>query len=354
MVERLERFLGHRRVKRVAALLVFAAALVLLRHLATLLVFYLIFSRGFGFLARKLGGWTRLPEKAWVGILVFALLAGVGGTIWAGVHKSVPVVRGFSEHAQERVQERIDEFKESDLYKMLEARHVDPEKYSEQVKHFTERLVQGARTTGRVLLHLLLGLILAVLYLLERHEVDATLAKIPKDSFFGYFVSYFEFTAEAIVLTIKVQVIVAFVNALITLPVMLALGLPNVPTLMLMVFAFGLVPVVGNFLSGGVLVILAFLKKGWLGVIIFLVSTVVLHKVESYYLNPRLTAKHVKLPSFVLIASLIVWEHLVGIVGVFISFPFLYVMMKIRDLFREQDAAALAALAEPNAASNSR
>jgi predicted PurR-regulated permease PerM len=341
MVERLEKFLGHLHVKRVAALLVFVAALVLLRHLATLLVFYLIFSRGFGFLSRKLGGWTRLSEKAWVGILVFVLLASVGGATWAGVHKSVPIVRGLSVNAQERVQHRIDEFKGSDLYRMMEARHIDPEKYSEQVKHFTEKMVHGARTTGRIMLHLLLGLILAVLYLLEHKEVDETLAKVPKESFVGYFISYFEFTAEAVVLTIKVQVIVALVNACITLPVMIALRLPNIPALMLMVFAFGLVPVVGNFLSGAVLVILAYLKKGWLGVGVFLIATVVLHKVESYYLNPRLTAKHVKLPSFVLIASLIVWEHLLGIVGVFLSFPFLYVVMKIRDLYTAQDAALL-------------
>jgi predicted PurR-regulated permease PerM len=338
MVERLEGFLGHRHVKRVAALLCFVAALVLLRHLVTLLVFYLIFSRGFGFLAQKLHGWTRLSEKAWVGILVVALLAAVGGGAWTGVHKSLPIVQGLTENAQERVQERIDRFKESDLYQMLEARHIDPDKYSEQIRHFGDRLVTGARTTGRILLHLVLGLILAVLYLVERKEVDETLARVPKESFIGTFVSYFQFTAEAIVLTIKVQVIVALVNAVITLPVMIALGLPNIPALMLMVFAFGLVPVVGNFLSGAVLVILAYLKKGWLGVAVFLLSTVVLHKIESYYLNPRLTAKHVKLPSFVLIASLIVWEHLLGIVGVFVSFPFLFVAMKIRDLYRQQDA----------------
>lgn len=339
MVDRLSGFLTHRRVKRVTALLVFVAAVVLLRHLVTPLIFYLIFSRGFGYLAGKLSGWTRLGERAWVGILLLGLLGGIGGGVFAGVHKSLPLVRGFSDHAQERVQERIDAFKESDLYQMLEARHIDPEKYSEQIKHFSERLLKGAKTTGRILLHLVLGLILAVLYLMERKEVDETLVKVPRESFVGYFLSYFAFTAEAIVLTIKVQVIVALVNALITLPVMVALGLPNIPALMLMVFAFGLVPVVGNFLSGGVLVILAYLKKGWLGVSIFLISTFVLHKVESYYLNPRLTAKHVKLPSLLLIASLIVWEHLLGIVGVFVSFPFLYVVMKIRDRYREDEAA---------------
>ncbi|HEY3358275.1 MAG TPA: AI-2E family transporter [Polyangia bacterium] len=339
MVDRLSTFLTHHRVKRVTALLVFVGALVLLRHLATLLIFYLIFSRGLGFLSGKLEGWTRVTYKVWVAVMVVVLLGGVGAAGYAGVLRSLPFVTHFHEH-QGRMQERLDALKESDLYKMIEARHIDPEKYGEQIKHLSHSLVQGARTTGRTLLHLVIGLILAILYLVERKEVDEVVAGIPTGSFLAYLMHYFQFTAEAVVLTIKVQVIVALVNAIITLPVMIALGLPHIPTLMLMVFAFGLVPVVGNFLSGGVLIILAFMKKGWLGVAIFLVSTVVLHKVESYYLNPRLTAKHVRLPSLLLIASLIVFEHLFGVVGVFLSFPFLYVALKIRGLYREVDAQA--------------
>ncbi|MEZ4406968.1 MAG: hypothetical protein R3A52_10880 [Polyangiales bacterium] len=33
-------------------------------------------------------------------------------------------------------------------------------------------------------------------------------------------------------------------------------------------------------------------------------STFLLHKIESYYLSPRLTAQHVKLPGFRIITSL--------------------------------------------------
>jgi predicted PurR-regulated permease PerM len=336
VVDHLSTFLAHHRVKRLTALAVFITALVLLRHLATLLVFYLIFSRGLGWLSARLAGLTRIGARVWVGAMVVVLLGGVGAAGYAGVLRSLPFVTHFREH-QERVQERLESFKTSDLYKMIEARHLDPEKYGEQVKQLSHSLLQGARTTGRTLLHLVIGLILAVLYLFERREVDEALARVPADSFGSYLLHYCEFTAEAIVLTIKVQVIVALVNAVITLPVMIALRLPHIPTLMLMVFAFGLVPVVGNFLSGAVLVILAYLKRGWLGVAIFVVSTFVLHKIESYYLNPRLTAKHVKLPSLILITSLIIFEHLFGLVGVFLSFPTLYVALKIRELYREVD-----------------
>ena len=83
---------------------------------------------------------------------------------------------------------------------------------------------------------------------------------------------------------------------------------------------------------------LAFQVKGWLGVGIFVVLTFVLHKIEAYYLNPRLTARHVDLPGFVLILSLLAWEHLLGFAGLFVSFPVLYLIGKIRSEFREEDA----------------
>jgi predicted PurR-regulated permease PerM len=340
MVEQVIGFLSHQVIKRVIALAVFLAAIILLRHLATLLIFYLIFSRGFGWLAEKLSQKVGAPERVWVVALVVLLLGSVGLAAGFGIHRSAPAVMHFGQTAQGR----MDAFRQSDFYKMLEAHNVDLEQYGEKVKHLGEGLLKSLRTTGRTLLHLLLGLILGVIYLFEKKEVTELWERVPRQSFLGYLVSFWGFLFEAILLTIQVQVIVALVNAVITLPILLALRLPRVPTLMLMVFAFGLVPVVGNFLSGIVLGILAFLKLRWLGVGVFLVSTFVLHKIESYYLNPRLTKRHVKLPSLMMVASLIVWEHLVGMPGIFLSFPALYVAMRIRDLFREP---ALPAVAEP-------
>jgi predicted PurR-regulated permease PerM len=73
------------------------------------------------------------------------------------------------------------------------------------------------------------------------------------------------------------------------------------------------------------------------GVAVFIGLTFILHKVESYYLNPRLTARHVRLPGFLLIVSLIAWEHLLGFAGLFVSFPVLFVAGRIRAEFLEED-----------------
>jgi predicted PurR-regulated permease PerM len=135
------------------------------------------------------------------------------------------------------------------------------------------------------------------------------------------------------VVTVQFQLVVAACNAALTLPVLLVVGIPHAASLALMIFLSGMVPVVGNFVAGAILTVLAFQAKGWLGVILFTALTFVLHKLESYYLNPRLAQRHVRLPGFVLIVSLILWEHLLGFAGLFLSFPFLYVAQRIaRDL----------------------
>jgi len=337
-VDALSRFLGHEKIRRVLALGFFVATLFFLRHLATLFVFYVILAHALAFVVDKLAGWTRIKAKIWVIFLVVSLAAGAGILAYSGVLKSIPAASRFLTDAKAKA----TEFKESAVYKSLEALQIEPEKFGDNLKKLGGRVFRSIRATGRALLHFVIALILAVLFIFEREEIDPLLKGVPPDSFSGYLVSFFSYLSEAVVLTVKVQVVVALVNAVVTLPVILALGLPHVWTLMLLVFVLGLVPVVGNFISGIILGILSYMSKGWIGVLIFFISTSALHKVESYYLNPRLVARHVKLPSLMLIFSLIIWEQLIGLAGIFISFPALYVGLRIRDRFKD-----LAANGEP-------
>jgi predicted PurR-regulated permease PerM len=146
------------------------------------------------------------------------------------------------------------------------------------------------------------------------------------------------YLADAISVTLQFQVVVAACNAVLTLPVLLLAGIPHAAPLLFMIFLSGMVPVAGNFVAGAVLTLLAYQASGWPGVATFVGLTFLLHKVESYYLNPRLASRHVRLPGFVLIISLILWEDLLGFVGLFVSFPFLYVASRIGAEFREEDS----------------
>jgi hypothetical protein len=101
-----------------------------------------------------------------------------------------------------------------------------------------------------------------------------------------------------------------------------------------------MVPVVGGFLSGLVLCIVAYDTKGFTGVAVFLALAFVLGKVESYYLAPRLTASHVKLPALVLVVSLLMFESVFGFWGLFMSFPALYVTSRIAAEWKKEDREA--------------
>jgi predicted PurR-regulated permease PerM len=86
----------------------------------------------------------------------------------------------------------------------------------------------------------------------------------------------------------------------------------------------------------------AYTAKGAWAVGVFLGVTFVLHKIESYWLNPRLSAEHVKLPGLVLVVSLLLFEQALGFVGLFLSFPALFVASKIAYEWRTADQPAAA------------
>jgi len=182
-----------------------------------------------------------------------------------------------------------------------------------------------------------------VVYTLERSDMNEFKQGLEPTSLLGTLLRWVGFVADAASVTLQFQVIVSACNAVLTYPVMLVVGIPNATALLFMVFFSGMVPVVGNFVAGAVLTMLAYQTKGWGGVVVFQILTLVLHKVESYYLNPRLAARHVHLPGFVLIVSLILWEHIAGFVGLFLSFPFLYVCMRIRSEMKAEHELEVAA-----------
>jgi len=189
----------------------------------------------------------------------------------------------------------------------------------------------------------LIGFILAFVYTLEKEELDVWWERVDTRSVAGTIGRWMGHVADSTIVTVQLQLVVAGFNTVTTLPVLLLLGVRHVGPLMALVFVSALVPVVGNIVSGTVLGLLAYQAQGWLGVGIFAGLTFVLHKVESYYLSPRLTARHVKMPGFLLIVSLLLCEHVFGFTGLFLSFPILFVAGRIRGEFLEEDAVVSSA-----------
>jgi len=116
------------------------------------------------------------------------------------------------------------------------------------------------------------------------------------------------------------QVIISLINAILTLGLLLVLGIPHKIALTVMVFVFGLLPIVGNLISNTLICISALLWAGLLQLIAALVFLVVIHKLE-YFLNGKIIGNRVKLPMYITLLALIIGESLFHISGMILSIP---------------------------------
>lgn len=345
-------------LRRVAALFVFVGLIVAFRHLALMLVTFVVVSRALSALGqlvtRSLGMTGPSAQRKGVLLVLGLFVLILAGAIWLSVRQGGRWWAAFVHlHNGQTLPEILQDFQEDLATRIPSWLPVDGLK--DRVPHVVQPAVDYLRATGRVLMYVLIGIILAVIYLLDREPVDALVAGLPEESVPGQLRRYFGFLFEAVIITITLQVLVALVNTLLTLPVLIVLRLPHIPALTAMIFVSSLVPVVGNLVSGAVLIAVSYLYRGLWAVAFFVVTTFVLHKIEAYYLNPRLAARHVNLPSLVLVISLILHEHVFGLVGLFLSFPVLYIGLNILHDLRcaatggsPEDVAVTAATAAPS------
>lgn len=327
-------------LRRLALLLVFAAGILVFRRLLLLLVFFVLFERPMGLAARWLS--RRMPYRLAVGAVSLAVLGALGGAIALGTGRAL---RTFTS-LRMTLPDRIAAFRDTPLFAQLQDQLQGTGHLVEGAQRYAATALGYLGAVGHALVYVLVGFILAVVFLLERDELRPFLRGHAGDTVIGTLLRWLGYLADAVSVTLQFQIIVAAINAVLTYPVMLLAHIPHATSFVFMVFFSGMVPVVGNFVAGAILTLLAYQADGWWGVVVFVGLTFVLHKLESYYLNPRLAARHIRLPGFVLVVSLILWEQLVGFVGLFVSFPFLYVAMRIRDDFRRDDEHERAAVGE--------
>jgi len=333
MNDRVGSFLAERTPRRGLTIIVFLALLYLFRELLPLLVFFVAFERALGAASSLLVHRLHLARKVGVLATALAVVAAVGTGLALGAGGLARAVR----HARD-LPERLSEIREHPLMQRLHEHMTDTDKLVEQGKHYAGSALHYASQVGHLVAYALIGFIFAVVYHLEHEHLVSFHRSVDPRSFVGTLLRWFGHLADAVSLTIQLQLVVAACNTLLTLPLLLLLGIPHVAPLMVLIFVSGLIPVIGNLASGAVLIFFAYQAKHWLGVSLMIGLTFLLHKIEAYYLNPHLTARHVPLPGFVLIVNLVVFEHLFGFAGLFLSFPSLFVAGKIRQEFRDENA----------------
>ncbi|MSP24456.1 MAG: AI-2E family transporter [Myxococcales bacterium] len=312
----------------------FLALVYYFRNLASVLICFVVFERSIGWAADQLSRRTRLTRTRAVSLLLATFALVCSAVLFSAIGAVLPIVTRLREDGVESLRSI---FEHTSVQRLRAAAGLESEALSQAMRTHAGTALNYVTSTAHVFINLLVGFVLAVVYLYQKDDMNRWLGTIARRSVPGTILRWFGFVGDAIAVTVRMQVVVAFVSAVLTLPVLIILRLPHIPFLCLLLVVAGLVPVVGNLASGAVLCYVAYSERGAWAVGVFLGVTFLLHKIESYYLNPRLAAQHVALPGIVLIVALVLCEQAFGFIGLFISFPLLFVATRIANEWRDED-----------------
>ncbi|HXV02869.1 MAG TPA: AI-2E family transporter [Gaiellaceae bacterium] len=132
-----------------------------------------------------------------------------------------------------------------------------------------------------------------------------------------------------------------------------ALGLPFPLALAFISGFLDLIPMVGATVAGAIIVLVA-LTQGLTAAVIMLAVVLVYQQVENYVLQPTILGKAADVSGFLVIASVLVFGTLLGVVGAIIAVP---IVASIQIVLRELTAKRreqMAALRRPDAATAAR
>ncbi|MDQ7023203.1 MAG: AI-2E family transporter [Candidatus Gracilibacteria bacterium] len=252
----------------------------------------------------------------------------------------------------------ISDFKENLLQKLI---IIDPEdnlnmteyieKFGEDFdfKSIQENSINFLSTIGSSILKIILALILSLIFILDRKQLNTYLLKIKKSNL-GFFYDEYKILFEKVVksfgLILKAQGVIASVNAILTVIGLLVIGFvfstpeihsfPYILTLGLVVFLMGFIPVLGVILSSIPIMLIGYITYGDFMIIpVIILLILIIHTIEAYYLNPKIVSSYLKLPMSLTFIILLVSEHLFGLAGLLVGISMFYFLLGLIKDFNE-------------------
>lgn len=213
-------------------------------------------------------------------------------------------------------------------------RYLSPMIEKINVKNYTQSgvdvAVKIATTIGKGSVNVFMALILSLFFVMEKDRVIEFLKKFENSRVSGIYKYCEHFGGNflnSFGKVIKAQVVIAIVNTSISVVCLAIFGFSKLFAIGFMIFFLSLIPVAGVIISLVPLCLMAFKIGGLVKVIYVLVMILVIHCIESYFLNPKLMSQSTKLPIFFTFVILIVSEHFMGIWGLLLGIPlFMFIL----------------------------
>jgi predicted PurR-regulated permease PerM len=179
-------------------------------------------------------------------------------------------------------------------------------------------------------LNLFFAIVLSFMMLLEKRALQGFGKALDNSSLsdiYRYFMRFGINFCNTFGMVMKVQVLIAFINCVLSSIALSIMGFSNIFGLAIMIFCLGLIPVAGVFISLVPLCLIAFGLGGITKVVAVIVMVAVIHALEAYILNPKLMSSRTSLPVCFVFIILLVAEAYLHVWGLLIGVPiFVFVL----------------------------
>lgn len=188
---------------------------------------------------------------------------------------------------------------------------------------------------GSLSINILVSLILSFFFLFEQEKVLGFVRCFQNSKIYWIYDELKFFGAKfanSFGKVIQIQILISFINSIISVVFLSIFHFPNVVGLFFIIFLLGMIPVAGVIISLVPLSIIAYTVGGFDYIVGMLVLIAILHALESYVLNPQLMSHKTKLPVFITFLILILSEHFMGIWGLIVGIPITMFILDILEV----------------------
>jgi predicted PurR-regulated permease PerM len=253
----------------------------------------------------------------------------------------------------------VEDIRNSSLGSSLDAHSQGPEQAQQNVKQIAEALwdaaggVIGVAVSGfSLVLSIVTAIFLTLFLIIDMPRIVGAADSLLTPSGSAKLQRIWPSVVTAVSRTMLGNIAISVVCGTIYGLSAWALGLPYPLALALIAGFLDLIPMVGATIAG-VILVLAALTQGLTAAVIMLVIVLVYQQVENYVLQPTILGKAADVSGFLVIASVLVFGTLFGVIGAIIAVPLVAsIQIVVRELTadRRKEMAALRKAAPATAA----
>ncbi|AKP67233.1 AI-2E family transporter [Companilactobacillus ginsenosidimutans] len=316
-----DKFVANKRLRRTVLLLLVIFVFWLFRSMLSLFLLTFIFTFLSVQFVRFVQKHVNIPPIwiiAPVYILIIALLVfAITNYVPQLIHQSSKIIDSLTKFYESK--EVRDNKYLSYVYDYLQQINLD-----NQIKTATSQLVNYITSVGAIGLNIFLSFILSFFYTTQVENMNS-FGRQFLTSNYGWLFEDIRYYGQKFINTfgvvIEAQLMIAVVNTVLTTITLLVMKMPGIIALAAMVFILSLIPVAGVIISLIPLSFVAYSVDGFKYVIYIIIMVIVIHMIETYFLNPQFMSSMTHLPIFFTFVILIVSEELLGAWGLIIGIP---------------------------------